>query len=361
MKPIPGACSVRDDRPLPLEFGGEVSPLTIEYESWGRLNREKGNAILICPAFSAHSHARSHDRNGDAGWWEAMIGPGRAFDTDDFFVICSSLLGSGYGTTGPRTLDVATGEPYAGSFPIISIRDIVDAQVRLLDHLGIDQLHGAAGGSMGAMETLELAVRYPNRVRRVLAMSGTDRTRPYTATIRHVGRRAIQLDPAFKKGHYGDRLPGEGLRVAREIGTIFYRSREDFNSRFSCEPVETPSLDGVTFDFQSYLKHMGNKIVGTLDPNAYLRLSLSMDLFNVSRGFENLEDALNRIEAQVFVMGVSQDPLIPIDEQRQLHDALLQAGVSCQWHELSSHYGHDAFLTEFDWLTPRIRKFLGAN
>ncbi len=347
-----------DRRPLQLEFGGLLPEVEIEFETWGRLTARADNAFLVCPAFSATSHARSREGNPEPGWWEGMIGPGMAIDTDRHFVVCASLLGGWAGTTGPRSLDPETGRPYAGDFPIVSIRDIVDVQVRLLDHLGIGTLRAAAGGSMGGMETLLLAVRYPNRVAHVFTLSGTDRTRPYTSTIRHVGRRAIMLDPAFRGGFYGEEIPRQGLKLAREIGTIFYRSRQDFNSRFSCDPIEPPTLDGLTFDFQSYLDHMGNKILKNFDANSYLRLSMAMDLFDVSRGFESLPDALERVTARAFVMGVEQDPLIPVDEQRGVHEALLERGKDSTWHLLSSRFGHDAFLKEFDWLTPRMREFL---
>ncbi len=347
-----------DRRPLDLEFGGQLPEVQIEFETWGRLSSRSDNAFLVCPAFSATSHARSHEGNPDPGWWEGMIGPGMAIDTDRHFVICASLLGGWAGTTGPRSTDPRTGKPYAGDFPIVTIRDIVDVQVRLLDYLGLEAVQAAAGGSMGAMETLELAVRHPGRVRHVFALSGTDRTRPYTATIRHVGRRAIMLDPAFRDGFY-EETPRQGLKLAREIGTIFYRSRQDFNSRFSCDPVETPALGGLTFDFQSYLDHMGNKILQRFDANSYLRLSMAMDLFDVSRGFDSLDEALERVEARMFVMGVEQDPLIPVDEQKGLHEKLVELGKDASWHSLSSRFGHDAFLKEFDWLTPRMRRFLG--
>ncbi|MFQ5737546.1 MAG: homoserine O-acetyltransferase [Acidobacteriota bacterium] len=337
---------------------GELPSIEIEYETWGRLSEARDNAILICPAFSAHSHARSHEDNPEPGWWEEMIGPGRAFDSSRFFVVCASLLGGSCGTTGPLSTNPETGRAYGPEFPIISIRDIVDVQVRLLDHLGLERLFAVAGGSMGAMEAIDLAVRYPRRVRLVIAMSGTARTQPYTATIRHVGRQAILLDPSFQDGHYEGAGPRAGLRLARELGTIYYRSRQDFNTRFSCTPRQVPSLGASTFDFQSYLTHMGNKIVGKFDANAYLRLSLAMDLHDVSRGFKSLEQALGQVEAEFFTMGVEEDLLIPIEEQEGLHRALLESGVRSTWHTLSSRFGHDAFLKEFDWMTPRIREFL---
>ncbi len=349
-----------DPAPFPLEQGGLLPDVQVEYETWGALSPKRDNVVLICPSFSSHSHARSHEGNHEPGWWEDMVGPGLAFDTRIYHVVCASLLGGSHGTTGPLWINPETGKQWAGDFPIVSIRDIVDLQVRLLDHLGIEHVHAAVGGSMGAMETLELAVRYPRRFRKILALSGTDRTRAYTATIRHVGRRAIMLDPAFQSGHYKT-CPRQGLKLAREIGTIFYRSRQDFNTRFSNDPLDAPTLAGITFDFQSYLNHQGNKILDIFDANAYLRLSFSMDLHDLSRGFGSLDEALEQTESEFFVMGVEQDPLIPIDEQEGLHQALSRLGKRSEWHPLSSRYGHDAFLKEFDWMTPRFREFLARR
>ena len=353
-----GALRLSLEEDFSFQFGGVLDRLEIDFETWGELNSDRLNAILICPAFSAHSHARSSQENPEPGWWQEMIGPGRAFDTDRYHVICSSLLGGGSGTTGPLSINQQTGQEYAGDFPLVSIRDIVRVQVRLLHFLGIERLYAAVGGSMGGMEVLELLTRDSPACDRGLVLSATARTQSYTATIRHVGRRAIMLDPAFKGGFYGENSPRQGLKLAREIGTMYYRSRENFNSRFSCTPIATPSLEGITFDFQSYLDHMGNKILSTFDANAYLRLSMAMDLHDVSRDFDSLDQALRRIQGSVMVMGVEQDPLIPIDEQRDLYAALEKAGVSAQWHSSSSPFGHDTFLKEFDWLTPRVQRFL---
>lgn len=354
-----GARSFVDETPLPLEFGGVLPRLEIAYETWGRLARRQDNAILICPAFSGHSHAQSHEGDPSPGWWEGMIGPGRAFDTDRYFVICSSLIGGAYGSTGPLTLDPATGAKWGGSFPLVSVRDLTAAQMRLVDHLGIDRLVLAAGGSLGGMETLELAIRFPGRVGKVLSASATDRTRPYTAAIRHLGRRVIQLDPAFAGGAYDPPGPMAGLSLAREIGTLFYRSREEFNQRFKWQPIHPPNLAGVTFDVESYLEHQGSKILAEFDANAYLRLSLAMDLHDVWRGWNSREEALERVDAEFLVMGVDEDRLIPIDEQEWLHHALITAGRRSHWRRVSNHVGHDTFLVDRDLMTGIVRQFLG--
>lgn len=354
-----GARFFVDENPLELEFGGVLPRLEIAYETWGRLSRRKDNAILLCPAFSGHSHAQSHDGDPSPGWWEGMVGPGRAYDTERFFVVCSSLIGGSYGSTGPASLDPATGRPWAGSFPIVSVRDLVAAQMRLVDHLGIETLVLAAGGSLGGMETLELAIRYPGRVKKVISASATDRTRPYTAAIRHLGRRAIQLDPAFQDGSYAPPGPVAGLALAREVGTLFYRSREEFNQRFKWQPVKPPSVSGVTFDVEAYLEHQGSKILAEFDANSYLRLSLAMDLHDVWRGWASREQALEKVDAEFLVMGVDEDRLIPIDEQEWLHHALIVAGRRSHWRRVSNHVGHDTFLVDRDLMGGLVRELLG--
>lgn len=353
-----GARRFLDDRPLELEFGGTLPAVEIAYEAWGRKSRAGDNVILVCPAFSGHSHANSHEGDPSPGWWEGMIGPGLAFDTDDYYVVCASLLGASYGTTGPWSENPETGEPWKGEFPVVSVRDIVDVHVRLLDHLGIERVFCAAGGSLGAMETLELAVRHPERVEKVLAASGTDRTRPHTAAIRHLGRQAIVLDPAWENGDYAGHGPTRGLALAREIGTVFYRSRDEFNQRFRWQPIADPSRDGTVFDVQSYLDHQGQKILGDFDANSYLTLSLAMDLFDVWRDFPSREAALEPVDAEFLVVGVDEDRLIPIDEQEWLHHALVTAGKRSHWRPIENHIGHDWFLVEIDQISELVRDFL---
>lgn len=355
-----GARLFADETPLELEYGGRLPRLEVAYETWGRLGARKDNAILICPAFSGHSHAAAHDDDPSPGWWQGMIGPGLAIDTDRFFVICPSLLGGSSGTTGPGSVNPETDKPYLGTFPVVTVRDIVAAHVRLLDHLGIERLFAAIGGSMGGMETLELALRYPDRSLRVVSASATDRTRPYTAAIRHLGRKAIMLDPAFNNGDYEGHGPGVGLGLAREIGTLFYRSREELNQRFGWQPLRTPSLDGITFDVQSYLNHQGQKILGAFDANAYLTLSLAMDLHDIWRGYPSREAALEPVGAELMIIGVAEDRLIPVDEQEWLHHALITAGKRSLWRRISSHVGHDTFLVDIGQMTTLIKEALAT-
>lgn len=358
MPRLPGAVLHSEAAPFELEFGGRLEALEIAYEAHGTLAAKRDNAILICPAFSAHAHVRSHAGDFTPGWWEHMVGPGAAFDTERFFVICASLIGSCYGTTGPLSIEPSRGAPYAGAFPVVTTRDMVAAHLRLVDHFGIETLHAVAGGSLGGMQALELGLRHPGRVRRVISVSGTDYTRPYTAAIRHIGRRAIMLDPRYQNGFYGDEPPVDGLRLARELGTLYYRSREEFNERFKRQPIRPPSRDGLTFDVQSYLDYQGRKVLSTFDVNAYLTLSLAMDLHDCSRGFASREAAFANATAEFLIVGVKEDRLIPVDEQREVYDQLIAARRRAEWWELSSPIGHDAFLVETAAITPEFKRFL---
>lgn len=354
----PAAQILHDDRPLDLEFGGTLPSLEIAWESWGQLTAAKDNLILVLPAFSAHCHAASNAKDSEPGWWEQMIGPGRALDTDRWFVLCASLLGGCDGTTGPLTKRPGDDDLWRGHFPVVSIRDIAATHLRVLDHLGVDVAHAAIGSSMGAMQALELAVSAPERFRRIAAISGTAYTRPATAAIRHLGRRAIMADPAWAKGHYRDEGPLQGLRLARELGTVFYRSKEEFNDRFDHAPINAPSLGGITFDVQSYLAHQGNKATTRFDANAYLTMSMAMDLHDLARGRGSLEEALSQASSRLLIGGVPEDRLIPLVEQQQIQRALGEVGADHAWFTVSSPVGHDAFLVEFEAFGQTLRPFL---
>ncbi|HGY91501.1 MAG TPA: homoserine O-acetyltransferase [Planctomycetes bacterium] len=354
----PGARHIEIDKPFSLELGGVLPRLEVAWESWGTLNSARDNAILVCPAFSAHCHAKSSTEDPSAGWWERMIGPGAPLDTDRYFVLCASLLGGCHGTSGPLSLGPDGGAAYEGRFPLVTIGDQVRAHLALVDHLGISCLYAACGGSMGAMQTLEMGLHHAERLRRVIAISGTDRTRPATAAIRHLGRRAIMLDPRFNDGMYGEKPPIAGLELAREIGTVFYRSQEEFNHRFAWEPAYRPSLDGPTFEVQSYLLHQGKKILRSFDSNAYLRLSLAMDLHDIERQGTPLAQLAAQVDNSYLIGGVTEDRLITIEEQKAVRDGLLQGGAHVEWFEISSAVGHDAFLVDVDAVGRFIAAFL---
>ncbi len=353
----PAAVRVVDASPFELEYADPLPKLEICYESWGDLSPERNNAILVCPSFSGHSHANSHPDDPSPGWWEGLIGPGLALDTDRYFMFCPSLLGGACGTTGPRSMDPKTGTAYGRTFPTIGVHDIVGVHVRLLDCLKIEKLFAVVGGSLGAMQALDLAIRFPNRVARVLAFAGTDCTRPYTAAIHHLGRRMIQL------GHrVGDTASAdEGLRLARELGTLFYRSRTEFNQRFAWQPIKQPQRDGITFEVQSYLDYQGLKAVGKFDPNAYSILSMAMDLHDVWKGEASVEESLAKVSAEFLTVSAEEDHLIPMDEQEGFHQRLLAGGKQSDWRILPSIVGHDSFLVEIDKVHSLISEFLDGS
>ncbi len=359
----PGARTIRLDRPIDLEFGETLKEATVAYETWGELSPNRDNVILLIPAFSAGSHASSTAADPSPGWWQSLIGLEKPLDTRQFFVICPSILGSCYGTTGPASPSPDSKEDAAwgADFPTISIRDMVTIHGLLLDALNIDHVHAVVGGSLGGMQSIQFGVQFPSRAHRIVSISATDQTRPYTAAIRHIGRQSIINDPAWKKGRYGDTPPLDGLRRAREVGTLFYRSREEFNERFDWDPVEEPSVDRMVFDVQRYLLHQGQKVVRHFDANCYLTLSMAMDLHHIGRGFPSIEAAVNGITASVLVAGVIEDRLIPCDEQRDLAKLLLACGIDTQWTELSSPVGHDTFLVDMDMMAELIGPFLSQG
>ena len=360
MTASPAARILEIDRPFELELGGVLPRLEIAYETWGRLSSAADNALLVIPAFSSGSHARSSNADPLPGWWEHMIGPSAPIDTREHYVISPSLLGGCHGTTGPLTKRNALpeGKYWKGDFPLVTVGDLARVHLLLLDELGIDQARCVIGGSMGAMQALEIAIASPRRSRAAFAISGTDRTRPATAAIRHLGRRAIMNDPEFRNGHYEGIGPRDGLGLAREIGTVFYRSKEEFNARFDWRPIATPSLSGITFDVQSYLRHQGRKAVGRFDANAYLRLSLAMDLHDLARRHAGLGQAVACNPVRFLIAGVREDRLMPLHEQLELHEELVASGCRSRWAEFSSPIGHDAFLVPNEDIEDCLRGFL---
>jgi homoserine O-acetyltransferase len=353
---LPAFLDIRDD--FPLALGGSLPGIRIRWEEWGRRAADGRNTIFVFPALSAHSHLRSHADDPSEGWWEGMVGPGRAFDTDRWHVLCASLIGSPYGSTSPLFADPATGRPYGPDFPQITPLDQARAHKKLLDHLGIARVHAVAGASLGGMQVLQFAAEFPDALDRFLALSTTARTTPHTVALRRIGRQAIMLDPAFKGGRYE---PGEGprsgLKLAREIGTILYRSRDEFNARFSPAPIGGFRPADVTFEVESYLKAHGERFAPRFDANCYLLLSKCMDLMDLGWKQPSLEAGIKRIKARGLVIGVDRDALTPIDEQQSLATLLREAGRDVRFEKLSSVFGHDAFLKEFEWQTPKFRAF----
>jgi homoserine O-acetyltransferase len=346
--------------PFACEWGGVLPELTVAYETWGELSPARDNAVLLHTGLSASSHARSQSANAEPGWWEEFVGPGSAMDTDHFFVICTNLLGGCYGTTGPSSTNPATGQPYATDFPIITVGDMVRAQLLLLDHLGIETLHGSVGASLGGMQSLMLASTAPRRVRRMASISAAARAHPQSIAMRFVQRQAVMADPDWRGGHYYDAgFPHRGLRVARQIGTITYRSGPEWLERFGRSRTADgpPRLDD-DFQVESYLAHQGDKFCLQYDPNSYLYISKAMDLFDLTSPTHAGDSPLSRIYAPALVIGVASDILFPVWQQRELASLLDASGCPTTYLELDAPYGHDTFLIERRPVGDALKKHL---
>ncbi|HEY4330938.1 MAG TPA: homoserine O-acetyltransferase [Ilumatobacteraceae bacterium] len=359
------------DRPLALDGGRSLSNVDIAYETWGRLAADGSNAILICHAWTGDSHAAGRDEPGHpaAGWWDEVIGPGRAIDTDRWFVVCANVLGGCQGSTGPASAHPADGRPYGSRFPVVTIRDMVRAQARLADHLGVQRWHCAIGGSMGGMQVLEWAITYPTRVRSIVPIATCAQATAQQIAWGAIGRRAVRLDPKWRGGDYYDAEPGdgptEGLTIARMVAQVTFRSDNVFTDRFGREFADPPSQpDGFDmwqrFEVERYLDHHGDKLIRRFDTNSYLVIGKAMDLHDVGRGRNGLVSAMARIRVPALTMGIWSDMLYPSYQQRQIRDLLVAGGTPCEYVEIDSPHGHDAFLLNLDQVGPPIAEFLDA-
>lgn len=355
-----------EDEPFCLESGATLSPVTIAYETYGTLNRDRSNAILICHALSGSAHAAGyHEEDGNnLGWWDDCIGPGKAFDTDRYFVICSNVLGSCYGSTGPSSIDLATGKPYGLHFPVVTIGDIVRAQVKLIDFLGIDKLLTVAGGSMGGMQALEWAAHHPNRLHSAIPIATTAHHSPMLIAFSEVGRQAIYADPYWNDGDYYDKekKPDAGLAVARMVGHITYLSEESMHDKFGrrLRGMEKYGYEFQTeFEIESYLKYNGLKFTKRFDANSYLYVTKALDYFDLQNGHKLLADALSESTALRFlVISFTSDWLYPSYHSKNLVSALTAAGIDVTYLDVQSKWGHDAFLLEVDTMTLLLDAFL---
>jgi homoserine O-acetyltransferase/O-succinyltransferase len=342
------------ERPFALEGGGVLHGVDVAYETWGSLAADASNAVLVCHALTGDSHVAGPSGHGHPtpGWWDDLVGPGRAIDTDRWFVVCVNVLGGCQGTTGPASIDPATGRPHGANFPVVTIRDIVRTQARLADHLGIDVWSAVIGGSMGGMQALEWTVMYPERVRVAGVLATTGAAGAQQIAWSHVGRMAIAGDPRWRDGDYYDAEPGdgphEGLALARSIAQIHYRTEAVFEERFArrtVEPVDRLSL-WDRFQVESYLDYQGEKLVRRFDANSYLVLNKAMDLHDLGRGRGGVGAALDRVVAPVLTLSVDSDSLYPPYQQAALRDALASRGRLIDHVDVVSPHGHDGFLLE---------------
>lgn len=351
------------DGPVDLESGKKLSRLSVAYETYGKLNAAASNAVLVLHALSGDAHAAGRNSPADrkAGWWDEMIGPGKAFDTDRYFVICSNVLGGCKGTTGPSSPDPKTGEPYGLRFPVITIRDMVAVQNLLIEHLGIERLLAVTGGSMGGMEAIQWLLSYPKKVGSAIVIAASLSQSAQNIALHEVGRQAIVSDPNWRGGHYyGGTTPSWGLAVARMVGHISYLSDKSMQSKFG----RTLRNNGghYAFDFseefevQSYLEHQGLSFVKRFDANSYLYITKAIDYFSVEHA--DAVRAFATSDAELLAVAFSSDWLYPAATVKELVKAARVAGKRTSYYEVPSDYGHDAFLLEAEAQTPIIKAFL---
>lgn len=345
---------------LVLENAERLGPITVAYETYGELNDQRSNAILILHALSGDAHAAGfHEGDDKPGWWDDMIGPGKAFNTDKYFVICSNVLGGCKGTTGPSSVNPKTGRRYGLDFPIIGISDMVKVQKHLIDHLKINQLLSVAGGSMGGMQALEWLTAYPDKLKSAIVIATAVKHSPQQIAFHEVGRQAIMADPHWREGHYYSGLPpAKGLSVARMIGHITYMSEISMAQKFGRRSGdEKPHKFSAGSEVEDYLYNRGNHFVKRFDANSYLYITSAIDSFDVSRG-EKLHEVFKEIKAKVLVLAFKSDWLYPASQSLEIVRACKLAGIDTTYCEIDSTYGHDAFLLEVEEETHLVKYFL---
>ncbi|MFH1836784.1 MAG: homoserine O-acetyltransferase [Candidatus Omnitrophota bacterium] len=347
-----------------LESGIKLKGLKIAYETYGKLNKEASNAILICHALSGDAHvAGYHSGEKKPGWWEDMVGPEKAFDTDKYFVICSNVIGGCKGSSGPNSIDPSTGKPYGLSFPIVSIKDMVNAQKELVEQLGIKKLLSVCGGSMGGMQALQWSVLYPEITFSCIPIATTYKHSAQQIAFDEVGRQAIMSDPAWNGGDYYEKEhPSAGLAVARMIGHITYMSNSSMEQKFG-RMLKKEKLGyefSADFEVEGYLRYRGDSFVKRFDANSYLYITKAMDYFDLqSKG--SLQQAFKGVKTRFLIIAFSSDWIYPPFQSKEILKALKMNGIDVTHCEISSDYGHDAFLLEFEEETKLIKHFLTST
>ncbi|WP_235966481.1 homoserine O-acetyltransferase MetX [Herbidospora solisilvae] len=372
--------------PIRLDSGRELRDVRVAYETYGTLSPERDNVILVCHALSGNAHAAgfaktapeasardgfgAEDRDGSQGkglgWWDGMIGPGKAFDTDQYFVVCTNLLGGCNGTTGPATIDSATGRPYGSDFPVVTVADMVRTERAFLDALGIERLAVVAGGSLGGMQALEWAVQYPGQVDSIVVIASTHALHPQGLAWNAIARESIMRDPDWQGGHYygTGRKPDAGMGVARMVGHVTYLSGpaliDKFGRRLQFADDIRHTIVEPEFEVESYLRHQADSFVKRFDANSYLYISRALTYFDLARehGGGSLEKALENIQARTLLISFSSDWLYPPEASNEIAAALTNLGKPVENHLIDAPYGHDCFLLEEARQTPLIRQFL---
>lgn len=348
---------------MELECGRKLGPITLAYETYGELNADKSNAILILHALTGDAHVAGRNRADDKkpGWWDNMVGPGRAFDTNKYHIICSNIISGCKGSTGPPSINPESGKPYGLAFPVVTIKDMVNAQKRLIDNLGIEKLLCVVGGSLGGMQALQWAVSYPQAVRLAIPIATTPKLSAQGIAFDAVGRYAIMADPKWKNGdYYGESGPDVGLAVARMIGHITYMSDKSMHQKFGRDRICEPSYDfNIDFQVESYLNYRGDSFVKRFDANSYLYITKAMDYFDLAdEGGGSLQKALAKATASFLVVSFTSDWLFPSYQSKEIVSALRRNNKDVSYAEIKSDYGHDAFLLEVESLSRLITSFL---
>ena len=351
---------------LRLASGRELGPITVAYETYGELNAGRDNAVFVCHALTGDAHAAGWHTGVDhkPGWWDAFIGPGKMLDTNQYFVICANVLGGCRGTTGPNCINPETGERYTSDFPVITVEDIVDVHAELVAYLGIEKLLAVVGGSLGGMQVLEWAARYPDRLNAAIVLASAAYLSAQGIAFNTVGRRAIVADPEFHSGRYTpEEGPRYGLAVARMLAHITYLSEASIEMKFGRRLQHSDKLaydlgKETEFQIESYLHYQGERFVERFDANSYLYLTKAMDYFNLADRHGSLENAMGKTDARFLVVSYTTDWLFPTDQSRELVSALIKARRHVSFVELSSPYGHDAFLIENEPLERLVQPFL---
>ena len=375
--------------PVRLDCGRELHPIRVAYETYGTLSPRRDNVILVCHALSGDAHAAgfsavrtvagtrdgfaAEERDGEGGkalgWWDGMIGPGKAFDTDRFFVVSTNLLGGCRGTTGPSSTDPATGRPYGPDFPVITVADMVRTERAFLDALGIERLAAVAGGSLGGMQALEWAILYPDQVDSIVVIASTHALAPQGVAWNAIARESIMRDPGWQGGRYygTGRAPDAGMGVARMVGHVTYLSapalRDKFGRRLQFADDIRYTITEPEFEVENYLRHQADSFVKRFDANTYLVMSRALTYFDLARqyGGGSLTRALDGVAARTLLITFSSDWLYPPPGSQELHDALRDLGRPAELHLIDAPYGHDCFLLEEERQTPIVRRFLAGG
>ncbi|HLD30397.1 MAG TPA: homoserine O-acetyltransferase [bacterium] len=350
-----------DFNELVFDSGEKIGSVTIAYETYGKLNEGKNNAILLCHALTGDAHAAGYHAGVEKpGWWDDMVGPGKAFDTDKYFVISSNVIGGCKGSTGPSSINPATKKPYGLTFPVLTIKDMVNAQKKLIDQLGIAKLFTVAGGSMGGMQVLQWGASYPEKVRSLIPIATAAKHSPQQIALSEVGRQAVMADPDWKEGdYYGKTVPAKGLAVARMVGHITYMSDASMLEKFGRQTKQAKQefKFSPNFEVEGYLKYRGDSFVKRFDANSYLYITKSLDYFDLS--FEKpLHEVFRNLKAKFLVMAFKSDWLYPAYQALEIVKACKLAGLDVTYCEIESTYGHDAFLLEVEEETHLIKHFL---